>query len=250
MEKSNLFFKIFLAFIVCIFFCQLGFSQDAKQITPSPEIVKIYGAPVKIIPSKLNGDVDSLQNTPTTTPKYDRKLTATEKFQYGVDRAFFSATAYVFPLVKSAQQELNENRPNKDVGDKTADGLSRFAINYGTSASKTFLTSGIYPIIFKQNPYYDPSKKRSFRARLLHATSRVFVTKGDNGKLQVNYSRIAGNLSASTLANIWERSTPDHNRIGLNPTFRRFGNMMAFDVVSSIVFKEFGHDIRHFILRH
>ncbi|MEJ7708584.1 MAG: hypothetical protein WKF84_01700 [Pyrinomonadaceae bacterium] len=70
------------------------------------------------------------------------------------------------------------------------------------------------------------------------------MTEGDNGRLQPNYSRLGGNISASALANIWERSTPGRDRIGVGPTFKRFGTSVGFDVLSFVVFREFLADIK------
>jgi hypothetical protein len=117
-----------------------------------------------------------------------------------------------------------------------ADGLSRFAIKFGRRSTSVMLTNGVYASLFKQDPRYeraDPSK--GFAERALHAASRVFITRGDNGKHQPNYSRFAGQLSASALSNLWEQSTPGHDRIGADATFRRFGMSFisgaAFNVI-------------------
>ena len=105
------------------------------------------------------------------------------------------------------------------------------------------LGSGVYPVIFKQDPRYYPSLKKGFGPRAAHAASRVFVTYGDNGRAQPNYSRLAGNFSAAALANIWERSTPGRDRIGTGPTLRRFGYSIGFDILNNVVFREFWPDI-------
>ncbi len=247
MKKWRLVLQFFLALIISLFTYQASFSQEIEKVEGFPETVKIYGAPVKILPSRLNNQPDDLQNP--VVPKFQLKLSSGEKFKYGLERAFINPSNYIFPAIKAIRQEIDENRLNKDTDDKVADGLSRYAINYGTSSSKALLVSGVYPILFKQNPHYKPSTKRGFGPRILHAASQVFVTQGDSGNLQFNYSRMAGDLSASALANLWERNTPKQDRIGIKPTFRRFGNMITFDVVSFVVIKEFGPDIKRFFLR-
>lgn len=257
MESSKFFLKFFLkfffAFILSVFFYQVGFSQDVEKVDTTPKFVKIYGIPVEIKSStlnkNLNKDSERLQKIVSVVPKFEKRLSAGEKFKYGMERAFLYSDTYIFPAIKTVHQEINEDIPNKDTGDKVADGFSRFAINYGTNSSKELLTSGLYPIIFKQNPRYEPSKKHGFVARILHATSRVFIIKGDKGNLQFNYSQMVGTLSASGVANLWERNTPKHYRVGVKPTFQRFGSMITFDVVNFIVIKEFGPDIKKFFLR-
>jgi hypothetical protein len=75
-----------------------------------------------------------------------------------------------------------------------------------------------------------------------HAVSRLFVTRDDDWNLEPNYSRFAGAMTASALANVWERSTPGHDRIGTDATFRRFGMSFVSGAIGNL-FREFASDI-------
>jgi hypothetical protein len=175
--------------------------------------------------------------------------TAREKIKYGLKQAFFTPGVYIFPAISTVFIQVRErNQPQKDTGDKVADGLSRYAIEFGTRSSKELLASGVFPIVFHQDPRYKPSPKRGFGSRLLYAASRVFVTHSDDGKSQLNISLLSGSVAASALANIWERNTPGHDRIGIGPTFRRFGTTVGFDAVG-FIFKEFWPDIKRKLFR-
>jgi hypothetical protein len=110
-------------------------------------------------------------------------------------------------------------------------------------------------VLFKRDPRYQASNKNGFMSRMLHAASRTVLTQGDNGKTQVNYSRLAGNLTSASLANIYERDTMSerdaqgnvvsfHRRIGAGPTFRRFGMSIPLGAASNIVFDELDLDGR------
>ncbi|MFY9224792.1 MAG: hypothetical protein WAQ98_19125 [Blastocatellia bacterium] len=251
MEKSSLFLKSFLALVISTFFFQVAFSQDSKTDVKNP--IKFYGILVEVTPPNLKADTTNdlvdPQKPPQVIPKYERKISVKEKLNYGLNRAFLAPGRYIFPALNTIRQQTREPFPGKDTEDKVVDGFSRFAINYGNSSSRALLVSGVYPIIFKQNPYYQPSKDRNFGKRILHAASRVFVTNGDNGELQFNYSRTLGNFSAVALSNLWERNTPESNRVGVAPTFRRFRNRITFDVINFVVIKEFGPDLKKFFLR-
>ena len=177
-------------------------------------------------------------------------LTANEKFKYGLRAAFLRPEAYILTGVSAAITQATErDQPQKTAEDQVADGLSRFAIKFGTRSTKALLGSGLYPVIFDQDPRYKPSHKKGFGPRALYAASRVFVTESDNRGLGPNYSRLGGNMSASALANVWERSTPGRDRIGLGPTFSRFGTTTGFDVLSFVVFKEFWPDIKRKVFK-
>lgn len=172
------------------------------------------------------------QQAATYTP-----LTSDEKMRRAFKSAFLTPQAYALPFLSAIITEVGEDDlPHKDTDDRVADGLSRFAIKFGRRSTSVVLTNGVYASLFKQDPRYeraDPSK--GFAARALHAASRVFVTRGDNGRHQPNYSRFAGQLSSSALSNLWEQSTPGHDRIGTDATFRRFGTSFLTGAVFNVV---------------
>lgn len=172
------------------------------------------------------------QQTATYTP-----LTSDEKMRRAFKSAFLTPAAYALPFVSAVITEVGEDDlPHKDTDDRVADGLSRFAIKFGRRSTTVLLSNGVYASLFKQDPRYeraDPNK--GFAARALHAASRVFITRGDNGKYQPNYSRFAGQLSGSALSNLWEQSTPGHDRIGADATFRRFGSSFLTGALFNVV---------------
>lgn len=171
-------------------------------------------------------------------------LTSGQKMNRAFKRAFLSPEGYMRTAFSAAITEATEeDLPHKDTNDRLADGASRFAIRFGTRATRTILGSGVFPVLFKQDPRYERSGSKNIARRALHAASRVFVARGDNGKLQPNYSRWAGSLSASALANLWEQSTPGRDRIGTDATFRRFANSFITDAWQTVVFSEFLPDV-------
>ena len=130
---------------------------------------------------------------------------------------------------------------------KSSSAINTFSINL--SPRKTLFASGFYPALLRQDPRYDPSTSKSFGRRTLHAASRVFVARHDDGRLEPNYSLFAGEMTASALSNVWEHNTPGHDRIGADATLRRFAGMLATDMLTNVVFREFGPDIKK-IFRH
>ncbi|HVF55924.1 MAG TPA: hypothetical protein VM934_07215 [Pyrinomonadaceae bacterium] len=188
----------------------------------------------RFVDSQTGGAGGQQPNTPYVP------LTAGEKVKHGFRSAFLRPEGYIFSALSATITQLREeDQPQKTTGDEVADALSRFARNSATRSTKSILGSGVYPALFKQDPRYFPSGKKGFGPRALYAISRVFVTRGDNGESQPNVSRLAGTLSAAALANIWERSTPGHDRIGVRPTFIRFGRSLAFDALQFVIFREF-----------
>ena len=150
--------------------------------------------------------------------------------------ALLSPVPYAVSAFNAGLTQLGEDRlPHKDNGDEVADWGSRTARVFATRTTSTVFIRGIYPALFKQDPRYERSKSKKFGSRLGHAVSRVFVTRDDDWNLEPNYSRFAGAATASALANVWERSTPDHDRIGADATLKRFGNNFLSGAIGNIV---------------
>jgi hypothetical protein len=146
-------------------------------------------------------------------------------------------------------QWREDKLPHKTTGDEFADWGSRAARNFATRSTSTFFSSGVYAALFRQDPRYERSQSKGVGRRALHAASRVFVTRGDDRSLQPNYSRFAGEMTSSALSNLWEHSTPGHDRVGADATLRRFSSSFVTGALSNILFREFGPDIKR-IFRH
>ena len=171
-------------------------------------------------------------------------LTSEQKMRRAFKSAFLSPQAYALPLITGALTEAGEDDlPHKDTEDRVADALSRAAIRFGRRATNNLLGGGVYASLFRQDPRYERAEGKGVGGRVAHAVSRVFITRGDNGKLQPNYSRFAGQLSASAISNLWEQSTPGHDRIGADATFRRFGNSFITGALFNVI-NEFLPDIK------
>lgn len=172
-------------------------------------------------------------------------LTAGEKISRSFRQAFLRPAPYATSALTAAYTEWRERKPpGKTTGGEFADWGSRTARDFATNSAQTLLSEGFYPALLHQDPRYERSQSKSRGERLKHAVSRVFVTRGDDGRLEANYSQLAGDMTASAMANLWERSTPGNNRIGAGPTFVRFGWMLADDVLTNVVFREFAPDIK------
>jgi hypothetical protein len=188
-------------------------------------------------PAQSGGASKSKSNVPAP-------LTAGEKVGGALRGAFLSPLPYAMSAFSAGITQVKEDRlPHKDNGDEAADWGSRAARSFATRTTSSVFTRGVYPALFKQDPRYEPSRSRKFGPRVAHALGRVFVTRDDDGNLEPNYSRFAGALTASALANVWERSTPGHDRIGTDATLRRFGRSFISASISNVFLREFGPDI-------
>jgi len=188
------------------------------------------------------------QQQPTPEPQGQSQsrpapLTAGEKVKRSFRGAFLSPVPYATAAFNAGITQLGEDYPpHKGTDDKLADWGSRTARVFATGTTYRVFGNGFYPALFKQDPRYERSKSKKFGSRLGHAVSRVFVTRDDDWNLEPNYSRFAGAATSSALANVWERSTPGHDRIGADATLKRFGMTFISGAIGNI-FREFAGDL-------
>ncbi len=83
----------------------------------------------------------------------------------------------------------------------------RYGAAYANSFSGRMLGGAVYPSLFHQDPRYFYRGSGSFFTRALYAISTAFITKGDNGRWQPNYSHVLGNFSAGALSNLYYPSS-------------------------------------------
>ncbi len=180
------------------------------------------------------------QPTPQSRPA---PLTGEQKISRAFRGAFLSPVPYAIAAFNGGIRQIGEDRlPHKDTGDELADWGSHSARVFATGTTNRLFSNGFYPALFRQDPRYERSKSKKFGSRLGHAVSRLFVTRDDDWNLEPNYSRFAGAMTASAMANVWERSTPGHDRIGTHATFRRFGMTFVSGAIGNII-REFAPDL-------
>jgi len=189
------------------------------------------------------GTTAGQQPTPVPSPTPRTPLTGGQKIRRSLRGAFLNPASYAITAFNAGIRQMGEDRlPHKDTGDELADWGSTAARVFATRTTYGFFGNGVYPALFKQDPRYERSPHKGVGRRAAHAVSRVFVTRGDNGNLQPNFSRFAGAATSSSLANVWERSTPGHDRIGADATLRRFGQNFISGAIGNL-FREFLPDI-------
>jgi hypothetical protein len=113
----------------------------------------------------------------------------------------------------------------------------RYAAAYGNLLTSRIVGSAILPALLHQDPRYFYQGSGTVRSRAWHAISSTFITRGDNGKLQPNYSHVLGSLASGGLANTYH---PESDR-GLGLTFQTFGISQGANAIGNLV--------REFVLR-
>jgi hypothetical protein len=101
-------------------------------------------------------------------------------------------------------------------------GAKGYGERMGAGAADGFadimIGGAILPSLLHQDPRYFYQGTGTKKSRTLHALSGPFVCRGDNGKLEPNYSSMGGDLAAASLANAYY---PHSNR-GVGLVFGNF----------------------------
>jgi hypothetical protein len=98
-------------------------------------------------------------------------------------------------------------------------GWGAYADRFGSAAADGLLDimigGAILPSLLHQDPRYFYQGTGTTKSRTLHALSSPFVCRGDNGRLQPNYSTMGGDLATAAISNAYY---PASNR-GVGQTF-------------------------------
>jgi hypothetical protein len=83
----------------------------------------------------------------------------------------------------------------------------RYGAAYAGGVSDILIGGAILPSLLHQDPRYFYSGQGTTRQRVAHALRAIFLTHGDNGKIEFNYSGLGGDMASAALANTYYPST-------------------------------------------
>lgn len=117
-------------------------------------------------------------------------------------------------------------------------GIEGYGKRYGATLADTvtgrLVGSALLPVVLHQDPRYFYQGSGGYGSRAWHAVESVFVTRGDNGRQQPNYSHLGGSLAAGAMSNLYH---PETSR-GVDNTFKTFGISVAGNIAGNL-FREF-----------
>lgn len=130
----------------------------------------------------------------------------------------------------------------------------RFGAAFADGTIENFTTSAVFPSLLRQDPRFFQSGQGGFMRRTGYAMSRIFVTRGDSGHSQFNFSEILGSASAAAISTYSYHpkgrfvSTPTGPKYipsdrTLTNTASVWGSEVGYDTLTFVV-KEFWPNIR------
>ena len=104
---------------------------------------------------------------------------------------------------------LDQEGATPDYGEGAQGYGQRFGALYANGFTDIMFGGAILPVLLHQDPRYFYQGTGTTRSRLIHALASPFVCRGDNGRTQVNYSSIGGDLISGAISNTYY---PESNR--------------------------------------
>jgi len=141
-------------------------------------------------------------------------LTTKLKFRLALKTAIDPITFLGIGIISGAQQAGD----TPDYGQGAQGFAKRFGANTADAFTDIMIGGAILPSLLHQDPRYFYQGTGTTKSRIRHAVLSPFVCKGDNGKLQPNYSSLGGDLASSAISNAYY---PESNR-GAGQVFTNF----------------------------
>jgi len=161
-------------------------------------------------------------------------MSAKQKYKLAF-RTMADPTTFVVLAGVAGAEQYNGTYPGYGPG------IEGYGKRYGAaladSVTGRIIGSAILPAMLHQDPRYFYQGSGSVGSRAWHALSSSLVCRGDNGKLQPNYSRVLGDLAAGGIANTYH---PESSR-GVGLTFQTLGVNLGASAIGNLV--------REFVLR-
>jgi len=111
----------------------------------------------------------------------------------------------------------------------------RLGATFAGGYTKILLGDALLPSLFHQDPRYFYQGTGTTKSRLLHAMACPFVTRGDDGRREINYSNIIGDLASGAIANAYYPSQDRGAGLVARSALIGAGGRMAFGIVQEFV---------------
>ena len=167
-----------------------------------------------------------IPNYYVTYDPHPEPMTAKLKFQLAFKVVLNPVTVAGIALESAAQQAGD----TPDYGQGAQGFGKRFGANATDGFTNIMIGGAILPSLLHQDPRYFYQGTGTTASRVRHAVFRTFVTRGDNGAWQPNYSTMGGDLASSAISELYY---PKSNR-GAGLVFTNFAISSAGRVAANL----------------
>jgi hypothetical protein len=128
-------------------------------------------------------------------------LSAKQKLDIAFHTSIDPYTFGLAALVGGGYGEVEDSHTG--YGHGPAGYFKRFGAAYVDAFDGIIIGNGLLPVLLKQDPRYYRKIHGSIKSRILYSALTTFICKGDNGKLQPNYSNVLGNFISGGISNAY-----------------------------------------------
>lgn len=187
-------------------------SKDRRQPESTKESKRIFG----VVPAYSITDAQDA-------------LPLTDKDKFGL---FVKGTLDPFPFVAYAMQAgiSQATDTHNGYGQGAAGYGSRFGAALADGTSARFFSTFAFPSLLHQDPRYFRKGSGSSWSRARYSISRAFVTRGDSGGAQPNWSNVLGKFGGAGLSNLYypqedRGATLTLTRVAIGFSYQMLGNL-------------------------
>ncbi len=119
----------------------------------------------------------------------------------------------------------------------------RFGASYTDGFIGVMLGGAVLPSILHQDPRYFYKGTGSVESRSFYAISTVFITKGDNGRWQPNYSNVLGTFAAAGISNVYYPSSNRGFGLTLENSLLSFASNAAGALVQEFIIRKISRGV-------
>jgi hypothetical protein len=127
-------------------------------------------------------------------------MTAGQKYQLAM-HSLADPFSFVGTGIFAAAEQWQNTFPGYGQGAKGY--AKRYGAAYADEALSRMIGSAILPSLLHQDPRYFYRGTGSKKSRALYAISQAVICRGDNGKMQPNYSYVLGSFAAGGISNLY-----------------------------------------------
>ena len=155
-------------------------------------------------------------------------MTPKLKFKLGL-RATTDPVSFLAAAILAGVEQKHNTFPGYGQGSEGY--AKRFGAAYADAFIGKMVSRAILPTVLHQDPRYFYRGTGSVGSRIFYALKAAVVTRGDNGRMQPNYSQVLGNFAASGISNLYR--APGDRTASL--TFRNGLIMTASGAVENLL---------------
>lgn len=212
------------------------FAQTPQDVPPQPGALKdgsVKSANPNAPESKrIFWIIPNYRTSPSLHPYVP--MTRSQKLKIATEDAFDRGT-FILAVLFAGEGQLTNSDPSFGQG---IAGYGRYlGTAYADFVIGDYMTEGFYPVLLHQDPRYFRDGTGTTRSRLLYSAGQIFLTHGDNGKTQFNFSEIVGNSTAVAISQAYYPDNRDWR-----DAIQGLGTQLGVDMAANIL-KEFWPDL-------